>query len=135
MVTKGDGFLCHPVLWWALNPLMWCFAVLIMRRNSTPQHVILTQRLSRGKRVDIPSAPAVVRTALAKESEPNATVMDEILTNESILTMVKASLDETVILVKIATTPARFDTRTETLIELKRTGVADSILSAMLEKR
>ena len=60
---------------------------------------------------------------------------DEVLTNESILTMVKAGLDESVILAKITTTAARFDTRTDALIELKRAGVTDRVLAAMVEKR
>jgi hypothetical protein len=59
----------------------------------------------------------------------------EILTNESILSMVKAGLDESVILAKITATPARFDTRTEALIELKRAGVSDRVLTAMVGKK
>jgi hypothetical protein len=59
----------------------------------------------------------------------------EILTNEFILSMVRAGLDESVILAKITATPARFDTRTEALIELKRAGVPDRVLAAMVGKR
>jgi hypothetical protein len=60
---------------------------------------------------------------------------DEVLTNESILSMVRAGLDETVILAKITATPTRFDTRTEALIELKRAGVPDRVLAAMVGKK
>jgi hypothetical protein len=60
--------------------------------------------------------------------------VDEVLTNESILTMV-AGLDESVILAKITTTAARFDTRTDALIDLKRAGVPDRVLAAMVGKR
>jgi hypothetical protein len=49
--------------------------------------------------------------------------------------MVRAGLDESVILAKITATPARFDTRTEALIELKRAGVPDRVLAAMVGKR
>jgi hypothetical protein len=49
--------------------------------------------------------------------------------------MVKAGLDEAVILAKITATPARFDTRTEVLIELKRAGVSDRVLTAMVGKK
>ena len=60
---------------------------------------------------------------------------DEVLTNESILAMVKAGLDEAVILEKITATLARFDTRTDALIELKKVGVPDRVLAAMVGKR
>ena len=49
--------------------------------------------------------------------------------------MVKAGLDEALILAKIAATPTRFDARTEALIALKQAGVPDRVLAAMVEKR
>jgi hypothetical protein len=49
--------------------------------------------------------------------------------------MVKAGLDEATILAKIIATSARFDTRTEALIELKRAGVPDRVLAAMVDKK
>jgi hypothetical protein len=75
-----------------------------------------------------PAQPPQVPTALAPD-------VDEILTNSSIVSLVQAGLDETVILAKIVASPARFDTRTEALIELKRAGVSDRILAAMIGKR
>lgn len=60
---------------------------------------------------------------------------DEVLTNEAILSMVQAGLDDAVILAKITATPARFDTRTEALIELKRAGTPDRVLAAMIGKK
>jgi hypothetical protein len=48
---------------------------------------------------------------------------------------VKAGLDESVILAKVTATPTQFDTRTEVLIELKRAGVPDRVLAAMVGKR
>jgi hypothetical protein len=48
---------------------------------------------------------------------------------------VKAGLDEAVILAKIMATPARFDTRTDALIELKQAGVPDRVLAAMVGKK
>jgi hypothetical protein len=59
----------------------------------------------------------------------------EILTNESILAMLKVGLSEDDILVKIAATPARFDTRTEALGALKEAGASDRVLGAMIGKR
>lgn len=60
---------------------------------------------------------------------------DEVLTNDAILHMVQVRLDESVIPAKIVATPARFDTRIEALIELKRAGVSDRILAAMIGKK
>jgi hypothetical protein len=39
------------------------------------------------------------------------------------------------ILAEIMTTPARFDTRPEALIELKQAGVPDQVLAAMIGKK
>ncbi len=81
-----------------------------------------------------PPGPTAPTPAVAPGVPPSSTE-SEVLTNESILSMVKAGLDETVILAKITATPARFDTRTDALIELKRAGVPDRVLAAMVEKR
>src|SRR5262249_5731599 len=78
-------------------------------------------------------APPVVATA-PTSGEPPSQSITEILTNDSILSMVKVGLDETLILAKIAATPARFDTQTEALIALKQAGVSDRILAAMVGK-
>jgi hypothetical protein len=59
----------------------------------------------------------------------------EILTNESILAGLKGGPDESVIIAKIATTLARFDTRPEALIVLQQEAVSYRILEAMIEKR
>lgn len=56
----------------------------------------------------------------------------EVLTNDSIVMMVKAGLAESVILLKIRSTATKFDVRTEALVALKQAGVADKILETML---
>lgn len=76
-----------------------------------------------------PPAPTPATPPITSTSVP------EVLTNESVVDMVKAGLDESVILAKITATPARFDTRTDALIELKRAGVPDRILAAMVGKK
>jgi hypothetical protein len=76
-----------------------------------------------------PPAPPPATPPIASTSVP------EVLTNESVVDMVNAGLDESVILAKIAATPARFDTRTDALIELKRAAVPDRVLAAMVGKR
>jgi hypothetical protein len=55
----------------------------------------------------------------------------EVLTNESVVSMVKAGLSETVIIQKIRTTPRKFDTSTASLIQLKNAGVPDRVIEAM----
>lgn len=49
--------------------------------------------------------------------------------------MTKAGLSKELIARKIADSNARFDTVTEALIELKKSGVADEIIALMLEKK
>jgi hypothetical protein len=59
----------------------------------------------------------------------------ETLTNSEIILMTKAGLSEELIARKIADSNAKFDTATEALIELKKSGVADEIIALMLEKK
>ncbi len=54
----------------------------------------------------------------------------EILTNDSVLIMVRAGLPESVILAKIRSTPSRFDLRAEALVGLKQAGVPGKVLEA-----
>jgi hypothetical protein len=85
-----------------------------------------------------PTVAPPVATATAPTVTPSVLPTPgaaEVLTNESILSMVKAGLDEAVILAKITTTLAHFDKRTETLVELKRAGVPDRVLAAMIGKK
>lgn len=56
----------------------------------------------------------------------------ELLTNEAVLEMVQAGLSEGVIIAKIRSTPRGFDTSPQALIALKRAGVSDAVLEAML---
>jgi len=55
----------------------------------------------------------------------------EILTNESILTMVRAGLPEGVIVAKIRSSQTKFDLSTDALIALKQAGVPDRVLEEM----
>jgi hypothetical protein len=56
----------------------------------------------------------------------------ETLTNESIVSMVKAGLSEAVVLARIRSGPASFDTSTNSLVALKRAGVSDKVIEAMV---
>lgn len=57
---------------------------------------------------------------------------EEILTNENIVTMIKAGLGEQLILSKIKTSGNQFDLSTDAIVKLKNAGVSDSIIVAMI---
>src|SRR5437762_3564812 len=56
---------------------------------------------------------------------------DEVLTNEEVMSMLKAGLSPTVIVNKIRTSKTRFNLSTNELIRLKQAGLNDEILQAM----
>ena len=56
----------------------------------------------------------------------------DVLTNDSVIGMVKAGLAESVIIQKIRASPQKFDTSTDGFIKLKQTGVPDKIVEAMI---
>ncbi len=55
----------------------------------------------------------------------------EVLTNQSVVEMVKAGLSERVIVAKIRTSPTNFDVRTDALIALKKNGVSEKVIEAI----
>jgi hypothetical protein len=83
-----------------------------------------------------------VRAAVQPESGADATPylvaqasgarQPEVLTNESIMQMARAGIDENVIVLKIETSEVNFDLRTESLVALRQASVSDRILGAML---
>ena len=56
----------------------------------------------------------------------------EVLTNDGVVKMVKAGLPESVIIQKIRTSEKKLDTSADALISLKRAGVPDKVIEAML---
>ena len=56
----------------------------------------------------------------------------EVMTNETVVQMVRAGLSESVILAKIRSSQTQFDTRTEALIALKKAGVSEKVLAAIV---
>ena len=58
---------------------------------------------------------------------------EEIITNETILTMVKAGLGEELIISKIKTSQNQFDVSTDAILKLKNEGVSEIIIKAMIE--
>jgi hypothetical protein len=57
----------------------------------------------------------------------------EVLTNEAIVTMVKAGLGEELIIGKIKTSQGQYDLSTPGLLHLKAEGVSETIIKAMIE--
>jgi hypothetical protein len=65
-------------------------------------------------------------------SLPVASLAQEVLTNDSVVQMIKSGLAESVVIAKIRSTPTKFDLRTDSLVSLKKSGVSDKVLEAMM---
>jgi len=76
------------------------------------------------------AAVALVSTVLALPAPPGSA--QEVLTNQSIVEMVRAGLSERIIVAKIQSSQTNFDTRTEALIALKQSGVPEKVLEAIV---
>ena len=75
----------------------------------------------------------LVLVAAVSLSLPGATsIAQEVLTNDSVIQMVKAGLPEAVVIAKIKGTATKFDLKTDSLVGLKKAGVSDKVLEAML---
>jgi hypothetical protein len=59
-------------------------------------------------------------------------IAQEVLTNDSVVKMVKAGLPDTVIIQKIRASERKFDTSADALIKLKGAGVPDKVIEAMV---
>jgi len=56
----------------------------------------------------------------------------EVMTNDSVISMVKAGLPDSVIIAKIRASERKFDTSTDGLVKLKAAKVSDSVIEAMI---
>lgn len=65
----------------------------------------------------------------------NAFAQEETMTNDEVITLAKAGLNPTIIVNKISTSKTDFDLSTDSLIELKKAGVTDAIINAMLQAK
>ncbi len=75
----------------------------------------------------------LVLVAAVGLSLPGATSLaQEVLTNDSVIQMVKAGLPEAVVIAKIKGTATKFDLKTDSLVGLKKAGVSDKVLEAMV---
>lgn len=97
----------------------------------TRQHPPVPSRDDRRGRLHATALAVALVTALLA-AVPRPAAAQEVLTNESVVAMVKGGLAESIVLAKIRTSPSRFDVRTEALVALKRSGVSDRIIEAMV---
>ena len=77
-------------------------------------------------------AALLVLGLLAFAGHAAVAIAQETLTNDSIVSMVKGGLSEAVVLARVRSGPANFDTSTNALLTLKRAGVSDRIIEAMV---
>ena len=75
----------------------------------------------------------VVALAVSLLAAPSTALFaQETLSNQSVVEMVKAGLSERVIIAKIRTSPTKFDTSTDALIALKKNGVSEKVIEAIM---
>lgn len=73
--------------------------------------------------------------ASAQTPPPKDTNVRETLTNEAVIKLSKARFKERTIIHVIRTSPTAFDLSTAKLIELKRSGVSEKVISEMIERQ
>lgn len=69
------------------------------------------------------------------EHRATAQTSHDLLTNTSVVKLVKADFKEKTIISIIGSSPTRFDLSTERMIELKKSGVSEKIILAMLARQ
>jgi hypothetical protein len=72
------------------------------------------------------------QTWVLREQPAQAASGAPVLQNQDIIKMVKAGLDEAIILAKIGGSKCQFDTSTDALIQLKGSGVGTAVIRAMV---
>ena len=74
----------------------------------------------------------VLVAAMCLSLPASISLAQEVLTNDSVVQMVKAGLPEAVVIAKIKSTATKFDLKTDSLVSLKKAGVSDKVLEAMV---
>jgi hypothetical protein len=72
------------------------------------------------------------QTWVLREQPAPAASGAAVLQNQDIIKMVKAGLDDAIIMAKIAGSKCQFDTSTDALIQLKQSGVSGAVLKAVV---
>ncbi len=73
--------------------------------------------------------------ALCLTTHQSVRAQEETMTNGEVISLVKAGLNKTIVVNKIRTSKTNFDLSTDGLIALKKAGVSDEIVTAMLEAK
>jgi len=73
--------------------------------------------------------------SLCLATASGAFAQDETMTNEEVITLAKAGLNQSIIINKIKTSKSNFDLSTDGLIKLKQANVSDAVVTAMLEAK
>jgi hypothetical protein len=71
-------------------------------------------------------------TAQSRSNESNTTQQVEILTNDSIIALVRAGVDDEVIVTKVRTTKCNFDLSTQGIVSLNKAGISKRVLTVMI---
>ena len=69
---------------------------------------------------------------LLASASAGAAANEQPLTNADVMKMIENKIPESVILAKIQSSPAKFDTSTDAIIALNKVGVSDKVLAAMV---
>jgi len=80
---------------------------------------------------EIPTAVAMQTSVASAKEASTPSPSTEVLTNADIVRMVEAKLPDSVIIAKIRSSKANFDTTTDGLIKLKASGVSDAVIQVM----
>lgn len=82
-----------------------------------------------------PAAPGTTQPPIiAPQVASRTSSGGELLTNETVISLVKAGLGPETVVAKINATPGTYDTSTDALIRLKQAGVPDPVIAAMLNR-
>jgi hypothetical protein len=72
------------------------------------------------------------QTWVLGEQSARSAAGDAVLQNQDVIKLVKAGLDDTLIIAKIGSSKCQFDTSTDALIQLKQSGVSAAVLKAVV---
>jgi hypothetical protein len=72
------------------------------------------------------------QTWVLREQNAPGSAAANVLQNQDVIKMVKARLDDAIIVAKIGSSKCHFDTSTDALIQLKQNGVSATVLKAMV---
>lgn len=80
------------------------------------------------------ATPSAAQQAPAPQANAPTGSAAEILTNDSVVSLVKAGLGPETLVAKINATRGTYDTSTDALVRLKQAGVPDPVIAAMLDR-